>query len=186
VCDDKYGLSIGRGSFSWKVGGWTTVRQTVFLNTPGRQDGIFTLDVDGKRVISRSDVLYRDDLGETEKSVGKGKHKTTTKHTKTRPTAVKETHTSTSDDDNDPLGLGPLLSSLLGLRREVDSDDDRVKSLVITTVDAERSPSPELVARTPLPRRTPTPEPSSDVKFVGIFFRYVFSRHMRFVLITGR
>ena len=34
--------------------------QTVYLNTPGQQDGQFTLDVNGERVMERSDVFYRD------------------------------------------------------------------------------------------------------------------------------
>ncbi|KAG6817051.1 hypothetical protein H0H87_000463 [Tephrocybe sp. NHM501043] len=60
VCDAAYGLSVGRGSFTWGAGAWTTVRQTVTLNTPGQQDGCFTLDVNGQRVIDRSDIFYRD------------------------------------------------------------------------------------------------------------------------------
>ena len=60
VCDATYGFSIGRGSFQYAAGGWTRVRQTVVLNTPGKQDGGFSLDVNGKRVIDRSDVFYRD------------------------------------------------------------------------------------------------------------------------------
>jgi hypothetical protein len=32
----------------------------VYLNTPGQQDGQFTLDVNGERVIERNDVFYRD------------------------------------------------------------------------------------------------------------------------------
>ncbi|KAI0648391.1 hypothetical protein C8Q79DRAFT_573108 [Trametes meyenii] len=59
VCDADWGLSIGRGAFSFKAGNWTHVRQTVTLNTPGEQDGGFALDVDGKRVIERCDVYYR-------------------------------------------------------------------------------------------------------------------------------
>ena len=51
---------MGRGSFTWAAGGWTSVTQTVYLNTPGQQDGQFTLDVNGKRVMERSDVFYRD------------------------------------------------------------------------------------------------------------------------------
>ena len=47
---------MGRGSFTWAAGGWTSVTQT----TPGQQDGQFTLDVNGERVIERSDVFYRD------------------------------------------------------------------------------------------------------------------------------
>ncbi|KIM49613.1 polysaccharide lyase family 14 protein, partial [Hebeloma cylindrosporum] len=59
VCDAAYGLSVGRGSFSWTAGSWTTVEQTVYLNTPGSQDGGFALDVNGVRVLDRKDVFYR-------------------------------------------------------------------------------------------------------------------------------
>ncbi|KAH7928145.1 hypothetical protein BV22DRAFT_1005372 [Leucogyrophana mollusca] len=59
VCDAAYGLSIGRGSFSYTPGEWTTLRQNVVLNTPGQQDGVFTLDVNGKQVINRTDIFYR-------------------------------------------------------------------------------------------------------------------------------
>jgi hypothetical protein len=210
VCDEMYGFSIGRGSFSWKAGAWTTITQTVFLNTPGKQDGIFTLDVNGRRAISRNDVFYRDDMREAENGSGKGKavkQKTTTKRTKTKPTMVTTTAmtTSTSSDDGDLLGLGPLLSSILGgLRREVDqrSDDDRIKSPLTTTVAAaldadlsSSSPTPEQLLGM-LPMRTDTPEPPSqdllsrmnfeiestkaaEVKFVGIFFRFVFGSPIR-------
>ncbi|KAJ7063641.1 hypothetical protein C8F01DRAFT_85895 [Mycena amicta] len=59
-CNAKYGFSIGRGSFSWATGMWTHVAQTVTLNTPGEQDGVFTLVVNGKQVIHREDICYRD------------------------------------------------------------------------------------------------------------------------------
>ncbi|KAI0315643.1 hypothetical protein OF83DRAFT_1029092, partial [Amylostereum chailletii] len=54
-----YGLSIARGSFSYTPGAWTHLRQTVALNTPGKQDGGFRLEVDDKPVIDRWDVYYR-------------------------------------------------------------------------------------------------------------------------------
>ncbi|KZP13818.1 polysaccharide lyase family 14 protein [Athelia psychrophila] len=60
VCDAAYGFSIGRGSFRYTAGGWTHLRQIVTLNTPGKQDGVFILDVNGTRIIDRSDVFYRD------------------------------------------------------------------------------------------------------------------------------
>lgn len=60
MCDGAYGLSISRGSFEFSRGGWTHLSQTVVLNTPGVQDGCFLLEVDGKFVINRTDVLYRD------------------------------------------------------------------------------------------------------------------------------
>lgn len=59
VCDATYGLSLARGSFTFKAGAWTHVRQTIRLNTPGEQDGGMVLEVDGKRVIERGDVYYR-------------------------------------------------------------------------------------------------------------------------------
>lgn len=64
ICESSYGLSIARGSFSFTPGGWTHVKQTVALNTPGQQDGTFTLEVDGKISIDRRDVYYRSALGE--------------------------------------------------------------------------------------------------------------------------
>src|SRR4051812_15341508 len=45
VCDSAYGLSIGRGSFAFKRGGWTHVSQTVWLNTPGLANGGFVLEI---------------------------------------------------------------------------------------------------------------------------------------------
>ncbi|KAF8842631.1 hypothetical protein BDN67DRAFT_1035498 [Paxillus ammoniavirescens] len=60
VCDSSYGFSVGRGSFSFTAGDWTNLRQNVVLNTPGQQDGVFTLLVDGKAVINRTDMFYRD------------------------------------------------------------------------------------------------------------------------------
>ncbi|KAI0689030.1 hypothetical protein C8T65DRAFT_520831, partial [Cerioporus squamosus] len=59
VCDSDYGFSIARGAFQFATGKWTHIRQTVVLNTPGKQDGGFALDVNGKRVIERSDIFYR-------------------------------------------------------------------------------------------------------------------------------
>ena len=47
--------------------------QTVYLNTPGQQDGQFTLDVNGERVMERSDVFYRDvPLGADPPTTGDG------------------------------------------------------------------------------------------------------------------
>ncbi|KAF9059862.1 hypothetical protein BDP27DRAFT_1385655 [Rhodocollybia butyracea] len=59
VCDAAWGLSIGRGSFTFNRGEWTRVRQIVRLNTPGVPDGGFELWVEGRRVIQRGDVYYR-------------------------------------------------------------------------------------------------------------------------------
>ncbi|KIO25566.1 polysaccharide lyase family 14 protein, partial [Tulasnella calospora MUT 4182] len=58
-CNVDYGLSIGRGSFKFAPGRWTNVRQTVVLNTPGKPDGTFALEVDGARVLDVQGVYYR-------------------------------------------------------------------------------------------------------------------------------
>ncbi|KEP53282.1 polysaccharide lyase family 14 protein [Rhizoctonia solani 123E] len=59
ICEADYGLSIGRGSFRFTPGQWTHVSQTVVLNTPGKQDGYFTLDVNGERIMDLSGLYYR-------------------------------------------------------------------------------------------------------------------------------
>ncbi|KAJ1304367.1 hypothetical protein OPQ81_005520 [Rhizoctonia solani] len=59
ICEADYGLSIGRGSFRFTLGRWTHVSQTVVLNTVGKQDGHFTLDVNGKRIMDLSGLYYR-------------------------------------------------------------------------------------------------------------------------------
>ncbi|WVQ99507.1 hypothetical protein IAU59_006642 [Kwoniella sp. CBS 9459] len=60
VCDAAYGLSIGRGAWKFALGDWTTVRQDVWLNTPGQNDGGFNIWVNGQLVLSASDVRYRE------------------------------------------------------------------------------------------------------------------------------
>ncbi|CAE6431981.1 unnamed protein product [Rhizoctonia solani] len=59
ICEADYGLSIGRGSFRFTPGQWTHVSQTVVLNTPGKQDGHLTLDVNGERIMDLSGLYYR-------------------------------------------------------------------------------------------------------------------------------
>lgn len=62
VCNDEFGLSIGRGSFYFARGKWTNIRQTVGLNTPGKTDGLFVLFVNGELILNITDVLYRDSV----------------------------------------------------------------------------------------------------------------------------
>ncbi|KAF8706000.1 Alginate lyase, partial [Rhizoctonia solani] len=70
ICEADYGLSIGRGSFRFTPGQWTHVSQTVVLNTPGKQDGYFTLDVNGERVMDLRGVYYRQGDGENQDDTG--------------------------------------------------------------------------------------------------------------------
>jgi hypothetical protein len=59
----------------WARGASTSVSQTVRLNTPGKQDGGFTLIVDGETVVQREDVYYRgvSSAGGNTPGGGKGK-----------------------------------------------------------------------------------------------------------------
>ena len=42
-CNSVYGMSIGRGSWTFKTGEWTDIRQDIWLNTPGVADGGFNI-----------------------------------------------------------------------------------------------------------------------------------------------
>ncbi|GAA5904042.1 hypothetical protein JCM6882_003808 [Rhodosporidiobolus microsporus] len=61
-CDTKYGMSIGRGAWTFARGAWTTVRQNIRLNTPGIADGGIRIYVDDVLVISSDTVLFRKNL----------------------------------------------------------------------------------------------------------------------------
>lgn len=60
VCNPDYGSSVGRGSFTWKTGGWTTISQRVRLNDAGQANGEMQLFVDGESVINVSGLVLRD------------------------------------------------------------------------------------------------------------------------------
>ena len=53
-----------RGAATLQKGVWTTIRQYVKMNTPGQNNGVFELWVNGRLVASADDVYYRatDDL----------------------------------------------------------------------------------------------------------------------------
>ncbi|GAA5932615.1 uncharacterized protein JCM15063_002155 [Sporobolomyces koalae] len=58
-CNSVYGMSIGRGSWTFKTGEWTDLRQDIWLNTPGVADGGFNIWVNGKLVLHSDSVYYR-------------------------------------------------------------------------------------------------------------------------------
>ncbi|KAF8578466.1 polysaccharide lyase family 14 protein [Ramaria rubella] len=65
-----FGFSVGRGSFKFQPGEWTTVAERVKLNRPGRDDGEIELWVDGVSVIKATGLILR----ETERSTFQGLH----------------------------------------------------------------------------------------------------------------
>ncbi|WP_211261400.1 polysaccharide lyase [Pseudonocardia acaciae] len=54
-----FGTSLGRGTWTFPAGQWTTIQQGVKLNTPGQRDGVVTVWVNGQQVFSQNDVQLR-------------------------------------------------------------------------------------------------------------------------------
>ena len=59
-CNPTYGASVGRGSFNFAKGGWTTVSERVKLNDVGKSNGEIQLFVNGKSVINVNGLVLRD------------------------------------------------------------------------------------------------------------------------------
>ncbi|KAJ7611709.1 hypothetical protein FB45DRAFT_843761 [Roridomyces roridus] len=185
-CNAEYGFSVGRGSFYWLLGGWTTVMQVVRLNTPGKQDGGFILYVNGKKVIERNDVFYRD---------------VPPSGARTMPT-TKSTSTTADDGGGGLLSpLNPLLGGILQERPPLllpaptgtgglllIDNDVRQKWAVQIPIDSAVSstvnPGPTYTVMTTVtvyPTAAPNPEDeqaaprTTPAGFSGIFFRRVAS-----------
>lgn len=175
VCDSTYGISIGRGAFNWSAGRWTTICQTVSLNTPGNQDGSFTLDVDYLRVIDRRDVFYRD-LVPLE-----------------RPGECLEVgerySTSTLGDDTSLVSrlfwqLVNGVASLVHWPYDVQSSPKHTHfiRLAAPTLTVTRTDSPIILSSTPAETSSIIPTPTIEhtvplVGFVGLFFSTFFGGH---------
>ena len=65
-----YGFSVGRGSYSFPAGEWTTVLQRIQLNDPGEYNGQIRLWVNGESVIE----LYNVSLRNSSDGVVQGMH----------------------------------------------------------------------------------------------------------------
>ncbi|BGP22579.1 alginate lyase, polysaccharide lyase family 14 protein [Rhodotorula toruloides] len=61
-CNSVYGMSIGRGSWTFKTGEWTDIRQDIWLNTPGKADGGFNIWINGKIALHSDTVYYRNSI----------------------------------------------------------------------------------------------------------------------------
>ncbi|KAL4254391.1 Alginate lyase [Abortiporus biennis] len=59
TCNDVFGASVGRGSFTWKTGARTTVSQRVRLNDAGQANGEIQLFVAGQSVINVGGLVIR-------------------------------------------------------------------------------------------------------------------------------
>jgi len=143
------------------------------------------LDVNGKRVIDRVDVLYRDELADD--SGGDEPQNPSPKKAATSTKRAKPTPSSGSTQDDGGL-LGSILGGLLGLR-DLGHDKSAVSipvnaDLVPTTSDSGFQPtvtiSPQHTPNNPQPAPTTTASPDTvltrsssgvEVGFIGIFFR---------------
>ena len=176
------------------------MKQTVSLNTPGKQDGEFSLDVNGKRAIYRNDVLYRENLSEVDAKTTKTRKTILTTKTKTKTRKLSKPITTTTDTSSADDGgiLGPLLSEILGglRRRDFDVGIGRTnkRDLLVATTNTVvvgqqlTSIEPQPTPTNPVPTMTSFIPPISnttgdnptfgieatketEVKFSGIFFR---------------
>lgn len=57
--DEEYGASVGRGLWSFPTGEWVTVEQELVLNTPGQDDGLARVWINGVPVLEQSNLVYR-------------------------------------------------------------------------------------------------------------------------------
>ncbi|KAJ3010799.1 hypothetical protein HKX48_007199 [Thoreauomyces humboldtii] len=62
LCNPTYGASMGRGSYTFKTGAWTTVSQTITMNTftskgKPNQDGRVQVYANGKKVIDFAQLV---------------------------------------------------------------------------------------------------------------------------------
>jgi len=136
------------------------LRQDVVLNTPGKQDGAFTLFVDGKQAISRTDIFYRD----APKKKKKPKSKTTSKSSKS----------PTPEQTQGDLMGGILAAVTITAQETVASE-----SSVIRTAREGPSLQSVLVADsvTLLNNSTGDSSDQQAVGFVGLFFSTFFGGH---------
>jgi hypothetical protein len=56
----NYGTSIGKGQFVFIPGRWHELKQQVVLNVPGVSNGIIRVWLDGRIVVEKSDIRFRD------------------------------------------------------------------------------------------------------------------------------
>ncbi|GAA5975727.1 hypothetical protein JCM11641_005849 [Rhodosporidiobolus odoratus] len=104
-CDTTYGMSIGRGAWTFQRGAWTTVRQNLKLNNPGVADGAIEIWVNDALVLSSDAVVFRKNLSKSAsttsasstKSPSSKKPTTTPRPTHTTSKAPKATTTSSAE-----------------------------------------------------------------------------------------
>ncbi|ORY01864.1 hypothetical protein K493DRAFT_277672 [Basidiobolus meristosporus CBS 931.73] len=59
VCNPAYGDSLARGAFKFPPGKWSTIRQSMRLNSVGKQDGVLKVWMDNQLVINYNQMVFR-------------------------------------------------------------------------------------------------------------------------------
>lgn len=59
ICNPDYGFSLGRDTFQFTTGKWTTIRQVLTLNTAGKQNGNLLLYVNDNLVMQEKNLVFR-------------------------------------------------------------------------------------------------------------------------------
>ncbi len=59
VCNPAYGISAGRGAFTFSTGKWMVIKQIITLNKPRENNGKFSVYADGKLVITFDQMSWR-------------------------------------------------------------------------------------------------------------------------------
>jgi len=59
-CNSVYGASVGRGSFTFPTGEWTTIAQRVKLNDDGKSNGELELIVNGESKFTLDGLRFTD------------------------------------------------------------------------------------------------------------------------------
>lgn len=59
ICNPVYGDSLGRGSYHYTPGSWTTVKQVIRLNTIGKNDGGAIVYADGVQALKFDQIMWR-------------------------------------------------------------------------------------------------------------------------------
>ncbi|GAA6000063.1 hypothetical protein JCM10207_006035 [Rhodosporidiobolus poonsookiae] len=109
-CDTSYGMSIGRGAWAFERGAWSTVKQTIKLNTPGVADGAFEILVNDVLVLSSRAVVFRKDFSGS--STTRSPKTTPPPSKPSKPTSTKAPKPQTTSTVASGGLLGGLLNEL--------------------------------------------------------------------------
>lgn len=111
-CNAEYGYSIGRGAWNFTKGGWTNVRQDIWLNNGEDNDGGFNIWIDGQLALHSDEVYYRHPVGsvkETPAKANKSKSKSVDSSDSSESSESSESSASSESSLNATGGINRFL-----------------------------------------------------------------------------